>query len=89
MIRNLYFLPVYILVLIYARKTGVWGKYYNAVAIILILLYIFEFAYNYKNIKKKKMNKVTKINFYGRKNNNGKHTFGKLMYKGQRGFENL
>ena len=54
MIRNLYFLPIYILVLIYARKTGVWGKSYNAVAIILILLYIFEFAYNYKKYKKEK-----------------------------------
>ncbi len=53
-IRNLYFLPISILILIYAKNTGLWGRYYNIVAVILILLYIFEFVYNCKKYKQEK-----------------------------------
>lgn len=50
-------MPIYILVLIYAKKNGIWGRYYNTVAVILILIYIFEFIYNYKKYIKEKNEK--------------------------------
>lgn len=63
MIRDLYFLPIYILVLIYAKKNGIWGRYYNTVAVILILIYIFEFIYNYKRYIKEKNEKSSENKF--------------------------
>lgn len=50
-------MPIYILVLIYAKKNSIWGRYYNTVAVILILIYIFEFIYNYKKYIKEKNEK--------------------------------
>ena len=34
-----------------------YGAYYNTVAVILILIYIFEFIYNYKKYIKEKNEK--------------------------------